>query len=109
MRAMPLAPPVPYPPGCYSAGDTFDEALASVKEAIDLHAQGLVEDDRDLPAPRDIAEHQRNPDYAGGAGGAGGVCAVVEVELYASWPDMPLPALGDRTPREAVKDPLGRQ
>ena len=66
---------VPDLPGCFSAGDTFDEALESVKEAIDLHAEGLTEDDLDLPVPRAIAEHQRNPDYAGG------IWAVVDVDL----------------------------
>lgn len=66
---------VPDLPGCFSAGDTFDEALESVKEAIDLHAEGLAEDDLDLPLARPIAEHQANPDYANG------VWAVVEVDL----------------------------
>lgn len=66
---------VPDLPGCFSAGDTFDEALDSVREAIDLHAEGMTEDGEDLPVPRSIAEHQRNPDYAGG------VWAVVDVDL----------------------------
>jgi predicted RNase H-like HicB family nuclease len=46
---------VPDLPGCFSAGDTFDEALDSVVEAIDLH----LEEDGD-PVPR--AEHRANPD-----------------------------------------------
>lgn len=66
---------VPDLPGCFSAGDTFDAAFESVKEAIDLHAEGLTEDGADLPMPRTIAEHQRNPDYADG------IWAVVEVDL----------------------------
>ena len=62
-------------PGCFSSGETFDEALESVKEAIDLHAEGLTEDGSELPVPHAIAQHQLNPDYAGG------VWAVVEVDL----------------------------
>ena len=66
---------VPDLPGCFSSGETFDEALESVKEAIDLHAEGLTEDGSELPVPRTIAQHQLNPDYADG------VWAVVEVDL----------------------------
>lgn len=66
---------VPDLPGCFSAGDTFDEAMESAKEAIDLHAEGLTEDGLDLPVARAIAEHQRNPDYVGG------IWAVVDVDL----------------------------
>lgn len=66
---------VPDLPGCFSAGDTFDEALDSVLEAIDLHLEGLTEDGADIPVPRPVAEHRGNPDYAGG------VWAVVEVNV----------------------------
>ena len=34
---------VPDLPGCFSAGDTLDEALDSVIEAIDLHLEGVIE------------------------------------------------------------------
>ena len=35
---------VPDLPGCFSVGDGMDEALESVREAIDLHAETLIED-----------------------------------------------------------------
>ena len=57
---------VPDLPGCFSAGDTFDDALASVVEAIDLHLEGVTEDGGDIPVPRAIGEHRTNPDYADG-------------------------------------------
>ena len=57
---------VPDLPGCFSAGGTFDEALDSVLEAIDLHLEGLTEDGGDIPAPRPMAEHRANPDFADG-------------------------------------------
>lgn len=66
---------VPDLPGCFSAGDTFDEALASVVEAIDLHLEGITEDGGDIPVPRAIGEHRTNPDYTDG------VWAVVEVDM----------------------------
>jgi len=66
---------VPDLPGCFSAGDTFEEALESVKEAIDLHLEGLVEDGGDVPTPHPIAEHRANPDFADG------VWAVVDVDV----------------------------
>lgn len=66
---------VPDLPGCFSAGDTFDDALDSAREAIDLHAEGLAAEDQDLPLARAITEHRANPDYANG------VWAVVDVDL----------------------------
>lgn len=66
---------VPDLPGCFSAGDTFDEALDSVLEAIDLHLEGLTDNGADIPVPRPVAEHRQNPDFAGG------VWAVVEVNV----------------------------
>ncbi|MCK0506612.1 type II toxin-antitoxin system HicB family antitoxin [Aromatoleum anaerobium] len=66
---------VPDLPGCFSAGDTFDAALDSVVEAIDLHLEGLTEEGGDIPVPRPIAEHRTNPDFADG------VWAAVEVDV----------------------------
>ncbi|MEA3466361.1 MAG: type II toxin-antitoxin system HicB family antitoxin [Thermodesulfobacteriota bacterium] len=66
---------VPDLPGCFSTGDTFDAALDSVVEAIDLHMEGLTEEGNEIPVPRPIAEHRNNPDYAEG------VWAAVEVDV----------------------------
>ncbi len=62
-------------PGCFSAGDDLDDALASAQEAIDLHVETLIEDGVDIPIRLPIATHQANPDYAGG------VWAVVDVPV----------------------------
>jgi predicted RNase H-like HicB family nuclease len=35
---------VPDLPGCFSAGDTLDEALTNAREAILLHLEGLLDD-----------------------------------------------------------------
>ena len=65
---------VPDLPGCFSGGDTIDQALDSVREAIDLHLEGLTENGTEIPAPQPIEEHQANPDLAGG------IWAVVDVD-----------------------------
>ncbi len=57
---------VPDLPGCFSAGDTFDAALESVTEAIDLHLEGIIEDGGEIPVPSAIAEHRSNSDFADG-------------------------------------------
>ncbi len=66
---------VPDLPGCFSAGNGVDDALASVQEAIDLHVETLLEDGADIPPRQPIATHQANPHYANG------VWAVVEVPI----------------------------
>ena len=69
---------VPDLPGCFSAGDTFDAALDSAVEAIDLHLEGLTDDGAEIPVPRPIAEHRANPDFADG------VWAFIDVEVSRS-------------------------
>lgn len=44
---------VPALPGCISEGDTRDEALANIREAIELY---LESDDGDVPDRAEIAE-----------------------------------------------------
>jgi predicted RNase H-like HicB family nuclease len=43
---------VPSLPGCVSQGDTLDEALENIKEAIELYIEVLQEDGR--PVPEDL-------------------------------------------------------
>lgn len=57
---------VPDLPGCFSAGQTVDEALTMAREAIELHLEGLIEEGRMIPKPGRIEDHQANPEYAGG-------------------------------------------
>jgi predicted RNase H-like HicB family nuclease len=57
---------VPDLPGCFSAGETLDEALEQALEAIECHLEGLLLDEEPVPAPQTIEHHQRNPDYADG-------------------------------------------
>jgi predicted RNase H-like HicB family nuclease len=43
---------VPSLPGCISQGDTLEEALANIKEAIALYIEVLIEDGQ--PIPEDV-------------------------------------------------------
>lgn len=56
---------VPDLPGCFSAGDTLDEAVENARTATDAFCQAPIEDGGNLPAPGTLAEHQADPDYAG--------------------------------------------
>ncbi len=57
---------VPDLPGCFSAGDTLDEALENTKEAIECHIEGLLMDEELIPIPQAIEKHAQNPDYSDG-------------------------------------------
>jgi len=56
---------VPDLPGCFSAGDSLDEAIEMAQQAIDAHCELLVEKGLGIPSPRPLAEHQANQDLAG--------------------------------------------
>jgi predicted RNase H-like HicB family nuclease len=40
---------VPTLPGCFSQGETIEEAMKNAREAIELHIQGLKDDGQDIP------------------------------------------------------------
>ncbi|MBM2827446.1 MAG: hypothetical protein HW403_1510 [Dehalococcoidia bacterium] len=40
---------VPSLPGCFSQGESVEEALSNIKEAIELHLEGCLEDGLELP------------------------------------------------------------
>ncbi len=43
-------------PGCVSAGNTVDEAVANAVEALAFHVQGLEADGDSVPSPRSIED-----------------------------------------------------
>lgn len=43
---------VPSLPGCFSQGETIDDAMNNVKEAIELHIQGLRDEGAGSAVPR---------------------------------------------------------
>lgn len=62
---------IPDLPGCFTAGDTLDEALRGLQEAVELHLEG----EEQVPAPSPIDRWARDPDFADG------IFALVDVDL----------------------------
>lgn len=56
---------VPDLPGCFSAGDTREEAIDNAREAILLWLEAALENNRTIPHPQPIATHQQSPEFAG--------------------------------------------
>ncbi len=55
---------VPDIAGCFSAGDTLDEAMINVREAIEGHLSVLADDGDEIPVATSIDKHRHNPDFA---------------------------------------------
>ena len=70
---------VPDLPGCFSAGDTLEEAFDNARKSIDAHCEILAEDCQHLPAPETMAVHQADPDFAGW------IWALVDVPIESYW------------------------
>lgn len=47
---------VPDLPGCVAAAETLEESEELIRQAIELHLDGMLEDGDDIPAPTTIAE-----------------------------------------------------
>lgn len=73
---------VPDLPGCFSAGDTLDEALANAECAITTWIETTLDNNGTVPAPSTLEALHLDPPYAGC------VLAVVSID----------PALLDDTP-----------
>jgi predicted RNase H-like HicB family nuclease len=56
---------IPDIPGCFSAGDSIDEAIANAQEAMAGHLGILAEDGIIAPAPSAIDRHSALPEYQG--------------------------------------------
>lgn len=66
---------VPDLPGCFSAGDTIEEAIKNANEAIECHLEGLLLDNEPMPLKKPIEQHLDNSDFKDG------VLAVVEIDI----------------------------
>jgi len=56
---------VPDLPGCFSAGDTSDQAFVNAHEAIDTFCRIVAEDGGDLPKTRQMCEWQKDSQFNG--------------------------------------------
>jgi predicted RNase H-like HicB family nuclease len=81
---------VPDLPGCFSAGDTLEEAIDNAKEAIEFWLETVIDDGGLVPKPAMLAVHQANREYKGWA------WAVVTVDLS---------SLSDKTERVNITIP----
>ncbi len=64
---------VPDLPGCFSAGETVEEALKNAVEAIECHVEGLLVDGEPVPPSQPIEQHKSK--------NKGAVWALVTVDL----------------------------
>ncbi|MBD1576285.1 type II toxin-antitoxin system HicB family antitoxin [Vibrio sp. S11_S32] len=62
-------------PGCFSAGDSLEEALSNAKEAADFYLEDLAEEGRLPPQAKSLSEWQKDEEYTGWA------WAVVEIDI----------------------------
>jgi len=56
---------VPDLPGCFSAGDTLDEAIAGAEEAAAAWIDATLDAGHPIPAPSSLETIRQNPDFAG--------------------------------------------
>ena len=47
---------VPDLPGCVAVGDTKDEVLTLIREAIEFHLEGMSQDGEPIPPPTSTSE-----------------------------------------------------
>lgn len=52
-------------PGCFSAGDTLEEACANAKEALEGWLECIINDGQVLPQPSEMSEIEKIPEYKG--------------------------------------------
>ena len=66
---------VPDLPGCFSAGESLEEAMESAREAVACHLEGLLMDGEAIPPRAPFEEHRIRGDYEDG------VWALVDVDI----------------------------
>ncbi len=66
---------VPDLPGCFSAGDSLEEAILSGHEAIACHLEGLLMDGDPIPEQAPMEKHQVSDEYKDG------IWALIEVDV----------------------------
>ena len=54
---------IPDLPGCFSWGDTIDEAIVNAAEAIECHVEALLMDGEEVPVPGTVEKYRMLPEY----------------------------------------------
>ena len=58
---------VPDIDGCFSAGESMDDAVAKAKEAIEGHLEMLAEEGGEIPLAGTLEDHRHKEEFAGWA------------------------------------------
>jgi predicted RNase H-like HicB family nuclease len=67
-------------PGCISAGDTFEEAVAFAAEALAGHFESMREDGDPIPAPRTFEELKQDREFIDDSAGA--IVTIIEPQRF---------------------------
>jgi predicted RNase H-like HicB family nuclease len=67
---------VPDLPGCFSAGDTLDEALTAAQDAAAAWIDAALDDGTVIPQPSRLDDVLRLPEYQGWVGADGATITV---------------------------------
>ncbi len=57
---------VPDLPGCIAAGESLDETARLIREAVQMHLQGMREDGEPIPQPSTVTDYVTVPEIAAG-------------------------------------------
>ncbi len=60
---------VPDLPGCFSAGDSLDQAMENARQAIELWLEVAIDDGQAIPQPQALEVHRRKREFRGWAWG----------------------------------------
>jgi predicted RNase H-like HicB family nuclease len=41
--------------GCYTQGETYEEAIENIKDAINLHLEDIIQSGKQIPAPKIVS------------------------------------------------------
>lgn len=67
---------VPDLPGCFSAGNTIEDAIHNAHEAIECHLEGLLLDNDPIPQKKSIEQHiEEDPELQGS------VLALIDIDI----------------------------
>jgi predicted RNase H-like HicB family nuclease len=58
---------VPDLPGCFSAGDSLEEAIENSKETIATWIEITLDEGGEVPAPGELSDHLKNQEFKGWA------------------------------------------
>ena len=53
---------LPDVPGCISTGDTIEETIQNIKDALEFHLEGMAEEKLPMPKTQTLEKHLSNGD-----------------------------------------------